>query len=255
MGAAQHLLASLPLCSVPGVLRARRMGLRILVIEDQRDLAESIWDFLERRGHLVDHAIDGVQGLRMARQGDFDVIVLDLGLPRLDGLDLCSQLRAAGKTVPVLMLTARDTLNDRLAGFARGADDYLVKPFAMLELEARIRNLYRRQHAAECLQCADLLFDPGQRQATRAGQPLRLSPLQSRLLEALLRASPAVVDSTRLLERVWGEPAPGPDALHSLVRALRGVVDRPFGRPLIHTVHGIGYRIDAAPRTKPSPQS
>lgn len=221
------------------------MGLKVLVVEDQRDLAESIWDFLERRGHVLDHAIDGAQALRMAREGDFDVIVLDLGLPRLDGLDVCSRLRAESRDVPVLMLTARDTLDDRLKGFQRGADDYLVKPFAMLELEARIRNLHRRHRAAERLQCADLVFDPRQGQATRAGQPLVLSALQSRLLEALLRASPAVVDSARLAERVWGEEAPGSDALHSLVRALRAVVDRPFERPLIRTVHGIGYRLDA----------
>ena len=219
------------------------MGLKVLVIEDQRDLAESIWDFLERRGHVVDHASDGAQGLRMASEGDFDVIVLDLGLPRLDGLDVCTRLRAEGKDVPVLMLTARDTLDDRLTGFGRGADDYLVKPFAMLELEARVRNLHRRHRGGEVLHCADLVFDARSREAMRAGQPLVLSALQSRLLETLLRASPAVVDSARLAERVWGEEAPGVDALHSLVRALRAVVDRPFERPLIRTVHGIGYRL------------
>jgi DNA-binding response OmpR family regulator len=221
------------------------MGLKVLVIEDQRDLAESVWDFLERRGHVVDHAIDGAQGLRMAREGDFDVIVLDLGLPRLDGLDVCERLRAEGRDVPVLMLTARDTLDDRLKGFGRGADDYLVKPFAMLELEARVRNLHRRHRGSELLACADLAFDARSGQATRAGQPLVLSALQSRLLEVLLRASPAVVDSARLAQRVWGEEAPSVDALHSLVRALRAVVDRPFERPLIRTVHGIGYRMDA----------
>jgi DNA-binding response OmpR family regulator len=221
------------------------MGLKVLVIEDQRDLAESIWDFLERRGHVVDHASDGVQGLRMARQGEFDVIVLDLGLPRLDGLEVCERLRAEGRAVPVLMLTARDTLDDRLKGFGRGADDYLVKPFAMLELEARVRNLHRRHRGSEWLACADLALDARSGQATRAGQPLALSALQSRLLEVLLRASPAVVDSARLAQRVWGEEAPGSDALHSLVRALRAVVDRPFERPLIRTVHGIGYRMDA----------
>lgn len=221
------------------------LSLRILIIEDQRDLAESIWDFLERRGHQVDHAVDGLQGLRMASSGDFDVIVLDLGLPRLDGLDVCARLRADFHQVPVLMLTARDGLPDRLAGFAHGADDYLIKPFAMLELEARVRNLYRRRSGPGALRCADLVLDPLTRQATRQGQLLALSSLQTRLLDALLRASPAVVDSRRLAERVWGEDAPGMDALHSLVRALRGVLDRPFDRPLIHTVHGIGYRLDA----------
>lgn len=219
------------------------MSLGILIIEDQRDLAESLWDFLERRGHRVDHAVDGLQGLRMALEGDFDVIVLDLGLPRLDGLDVCARLRAQGRQVPVLMLTARDALDDRLAGFERGADDYLVKPFAMLELEARLRTLHRRRRRGERLRCADLEFDPQTREATRAGQVLTLSILQTRLIEALLQASPAVIDSARLAKRVWGEQAPGIDALHSLMRALRAVVDRPFERALIRTVHGIGYRL------------
>lgn len=221
------------------------MSLKLLIIEDQCDLAESLWDFLERRGYRVDHAFDGMQGLRMALSGDFDVIVLDLGLPRLDGLGVCSRLRAEGCATPVLMLTARDALGDRLAGFAHGADDYLVKPFAMQELEARARNLHRRHSAVDALRCGDLEFVPQRGEATRAGQVLALSALQARLLEALLRASPAVVASAPLAEFVWGDEAPGADALHSLVRALRAQVDRPFSRPLIRTVHGIGYRIAA----------
>ena len=118
--------------------------LRILLIEDQRDIAANIWDFLEFRGFVMDHAADGATGLRMAMDGGYDVIVLDLGLPKLDGLELCRKLREGGRDTPVLMLTARDTLEDKLTGFAQGADDYLVKPFAMKELEARIRALYRR---------------------------------------------------------------------------------------------------------------
>lgn len=118
-------------------------GLRVLLIEDQHDIAANIWDFLERRGHEMDHCADGASGLARALRGDIDVIVLDLGLPRLDGLELCRRLREAGHGVPVLMLTARDTLEDKLRGYAEGADDYLVKPFAMRELEARIRALRR----------------------------------------------------------------------------------------------------------------
>src|SRR5690606_6803941 len=113
-----------------------RVELRVLVIEDQHDIAANIWDFLERRGHVVDHCADGVSGLARAMDGGFDMIVLDLGLPRMDGLDLCRLLRATGHGVPVLMLTARDTLDDKLRGFGEGADDYMVKPFAMHELEA-----------------------------------------------------------------------------------------------------------------------
>ena len=114
------------------------------MIEDQHDIAANIWDFLERRGHEVDHCADGVSGLARALGGGFDAIVLDLGLPRLDGLDLCRRLREAGHGVPVLMLTARDTLEDKLRGYAEGADDYLVKPFAMRELDARLQALHRR---------------------------------------------------------------------------------------------------------------
>lgn len=225
--------------------RGGDIPLRILIIEDQRDLAESLWDFLERRGHRVDHALDGLQGLRMALSGGFDVIVLDLGLPRLDGLDVCARLRAGGSAVPILMLTARDTLDDKLAGFGRGADDYLVKPFAMRELEARLHNLHRRARATATLQVADLQLDPQTGEAMRAGQRLSLSPLQRRLLEVLLRASPAVLDSATLIDQVWGEAAPGVDALHTLMRTLRAAIDRPFARPLIRTVHGIGYRLAA----------
>ncbi|MEO6169637.1 MAG: response regulator transcription factor, partial [Lysobacter sp.] len=118
--------------------------MKILIVEDQHDIAANIWDFLERRGHVVDHAPDGETGLMHALRTAFDVIVLDLGLPRLDGLDLCRQLREAGRGTPVLMLTARDTLDDKLKGFAEGADDYMVKPFELKELEARIRALHRR---------------------------------------------------------------------------------------------------------------
>lgn len=219
--------------------------LRILVIEDQLDFAESLWDFLEARGHRVDHAADGVQGFRMASTIDFDVIVLDLGLPRMDGLDVCAQLRTWGRPAPILMLTARDALADRLVGFARGADDYLVKPCSMLEIEVRLRNLVRRSRGHGPLRLADLEFDRVTRVATRAGRAVKLTTRQSRLLETLLHASPAVVESARLEEAIWGDKSPGADALHSLVRSLRQSIDSPFEPALIRTVHGIGYRMQA----------
>ncbi len=217
--------------------------MKILIVEDQRDLAANLWEFLEARGHCVDHAGDGLQGLRMAETGDFDALVLDLELPRLDGLALCARLRARGHAVPVLMLSARRDLDDRLAGFGSGADDYLPKPFALLELEARLLTLQRRRHAGGPLRAGELCFDPHGGGFSRAGRRLALSALQARLLEALLRASPAVVDSARLAEQVWGAQAPGIDALHSLMGALRAVLDRPFDRPLIRTVYGLGYRL------------
>jgi DNA-binding response OmpR family regulator len=221
--------------------------LRILLIEDQRDIAANIWDYLEFRSFVMDHAADGVTGLRMAMDGAYDVVVLDLGLPKLDGLDLCRRLREAGHDTPVLMLTARDTLDDKLAGFAQGADDYLVKPFAMRELEARIRALYRRgrlQHG-DVLRVADLTLDPIEQQVERAGHKLTLTRAGFVLLDALMRRSPHVVRHADLAHALWGEGGGDIATLHTHLSVLRSVIDRPFPAPLLHTVHGFGYRIDA----------
>ena len=219
--------------------------LRILLIEDQRDIAANIWDFLEFRGFVMDHAADGVSGLRMALDGASDVIVLDLGLPKLDGLDLCRALREAGRDTPVLMLTARDTLDDKLAGFAEGADDYLVKPFAMRELEARIRALHRRGHLqhGDVMRVADLSLDPVKLQVERDGQKLTLTRAGFVLLEALLRRSPHVVRHADLAHALWGEGGGDIATLHTHLSVLRSVIDRPFKLQLLHTVHGFGYRI------------
>ena len=219
--------------------------LRILLIEDQRDIAANIWDFLEFRGFVMDHAADGATGLRMAMDGGYDVVVLDLGLPKLDGLDLCRKLREAGRDTPVLMLTARDTLEDKLTGFAQGADDYLVKPFAMKELEARIRALYRRgrlQHG-EVLRIADLTLDPVNQEVERAGQALTLTRAGFVLLELLLRRSPHLVRHADLAHALWGETGGDIATLHTHLSVLRSVIDRPFKQQLLHTVHGFGYRM------------
>jgi len=219
--------------------------LRILLIEDQRDIAANIWDFLEHRGFVMDHAGDGASGLRMALEGTYDVIVLDLGLPKLDGLDLCRALRAAHHDTPVLMLTARDTLDDKLAGFAGGADDYVVKPFAMKELEARIRALHRRgrlQHG-EQLRMADLVLDPASLRVQRAGQTLALTRAGFVLLEALMRRSPHLVRHAELANALWGESGGDIATLHTHLSVLRAAIDRPFEQRLLHTVHGFGYRI------------
>jgi len=221
------------------------MGLRILIVEDQPDVAANIWDFLERRGHVMDHAADGDAGLARALAGNLDIVVLDLGLPKLDGLDLCRRLRAAGRGVPVLMLTARDTLDDKLRGFAEGADDYMVKPFSLRELEARIGALHRRGRppAHAPLRVGDLTYDPAAMLATRAGRTIALTRTQACLLEALLRASPAVVPHAALLRCAWGEDEAEVAALHSHLYELRTLVDRPFGAPMLQTVHGVGYRL------------
>lgn len=225
-----------------------RVGLRVLVIEDQHDIAANIWDFLERRGHVVDHCADGVSGLARSMGGGFDVIVLDLGLPRMDGLDLCRQLRAAGHGVPVLMLTARDTLDDKLRGFGEGADDYMVKPFAMHELEARIRAVHRRvQPIRESLALGTLAYDPATMLATRDGRTVALTRLQGSILATLLRDAPKVTSHQRLLQVAWGEGSGDIAALHTQVYELRALIDRPFAHAMIHSVRGIGYRLLQSP--------
>jgi DNA-binding response OmpR family regulator len=224
------------------------IGMRILVIEDQHDIAANLWDFLERRGHAVDHCADGVAGLARARAGGFDAIVLDLGLPRLDGLQLCRALREAGDGVPVLMLTARDTLEDKLRGYAEGADDYMVKPFALRELEARLRALHRRNApAAAPLAHAGLGYDPAALVATREGRRIPLTRMQGALLAALLAQAPHVCSRERLLRTLWPEGEGDAAALHTLVYELRALVDRPFAQPLLASVRGVGYRIAEAP--------
>ena len=217
----------------------------VLLIEDQHDIAANIWDFLERRGYRIDHAADGEAGLAAAMAGGFDVIVLDLGLPRLDGLDLCRRLRDAGHDVPILMLTARDTLDDKLRGFAEGADDYLVKPFAMKELEARIRVVHRRRQPlpGHVLRVGDLEFDPAGMSAVRAGRAMTLTRTQASILELLMRRSPHVVTHRDLVAAVWGDEGGDAGALHTHVYELRKLVDRPFGVPLVASVHGVGYRL------------
>lgn len=220
-----------------------------MIVEDQRDIAANIWDFLERRGYVVDHAADGATGLESALHGGFDVILLDLGLPRLDGLDLCHRLRAAGHEVPVLMLTARDTLDDKLRGFTEGADDYLVKPFAMSELEARIQALHRRGRAlaGETLRIGDLAYNARSMLATRGGHSIALTKAQGRILMALMHDCPAVVRHESLMRAIWDDSGGDLPALHTHMYALRGLIDRPFAHAMIQSVHGVGYRLVAGP--------
>ena len=220
-------------------------GLRVLVIEDQHDIAANIWDFLERRGHHVDHCADGASGLARALRERFDAIVLDLGLPKLDGLALCRRLREAGHGVPVLMLTARDTLDDKLRGYAEGADDYMVKPFALRELDARLRALTRHAtQAAQALAVGELHYEPQAMRATRAGRPIPLTRLQGALLAALLRDHPNISTHAALLHAGWGDGGDLP-ALQTQIYELRALIDKPFAEPMIQSVRGVGYRLCA----------
>ncbi len=220
--------------------------MRILVIEDNRDIAANLGDFLEDRGHTVDYAADGVAGLHLAVVNDFDAIILDLNLPGMDGLEVCKRLRAEGrKQTPVLMLTARDSLDSKLAGFESGADDYLVKPFALQEVEARLSVLARRGKAAQprVLHVADLEYNLDTLEVMRGGKSIQLNPTALKILQSLMEASPSVVTRLELENRVWGEELPDSDSLRVHIHGLRAAIDKPFDKALIQTRHGIGYRI------------
>lgn len=218
--------------------------MRLLIIEDNADILANLLDHLEAAGHVVDCARNGPGGLHLALTAEYDLIVLDVMLPGMDGYQLCRALREAGASVPVIMLTARDALDDRLQGLRSGADDYLVKPFALAELEARIEAILRRTRGArQRLQVADLVLDLDGCQASRGGQPLRLNPACLKLLETLMRKSPGVVRREALEHALWGDDPPASDSLRSHLHLLRQVVDKPFPRPLLHTVHGLGYRL------------
>lgn len=223
--------------------------MHLLLIEDNPDLVANVADFLDGRGHSLDIAYNGFAGLGFALENDYDALILDLTLPGIDGLEVCQRLRASGRTLPILMLTARDGLEDKLEGFASGADDYLVKPFALRELEARLLALARRGQggqagtAAERLRVADLELDLATRRLTRAGRPLELPPIPMRLLETLLRRAPGLVTRAELERAVWGDQPPDSDALRAHLHLLRQTIDKPFPRPLLHTVRGFGYRL------------
>ncbi|MBB5205650.1 DNA-binding response OmpR family regulator [Inhella inkyongensis] len=224
-----------------------RLPLHILVVEDHAPLREQVAAALRAAGHRVEEAADGRLGLQQAVQDLPDVLVLDLGLPGLDGLRLCERLREqAARHVPVLMLTARDALTDKLAGFEAGADDYLVKPFAAEELLARVRALGARRLAGaqHCLQIGPLRLDRRSGEAWRDGQLLALPPTPAAILRLLAEAYPRALTRSELTHRLWADEAPESDPLRSHIHLLRQVLDRPFAAPpLLRTVHGLGFRL------------
>ncbi|MGH8179243.1 MAG: response regulator transcription factor [Steroidobacter sp.] len=223
--------------------------MQLLLIEDHADIAANIAEFFEARGDVVEHCGDGPSGLRQALSGAHDVIVLDLLLPGLDGLSLCRQLRHAGRTrVPVLMLTAKDLLSDKIEGFEAGADDYLVKPFSLAELDARLKALVRRASVPEApriLGVGDLRFDLDTLEAERGGERLKLNPTTRRILIVLLQNSHRVVTRAELERELWGEQPPQGDFLRAHMHALRTAIDKNFSVKLLHTIHGAGYRLSA----------
>ncbi|HSN71319.1 MAG TPA: response regulator transcription factor [Steroidobacteraceae bacterium] len=229
--------------------------MHVLLIEDHRDIAENVTEYLEGRGDTVDYAADGVTGLHLAVTHRYDVIVLDVMLPGLDGLALCRKLRQEGLVgTPVLMLTARDLLTDKVAGFEAGADDYLVKPFSLVELAARLGALVRRASrptGARALAVSDLRFDLDTLQAERQGQPVKLNPTTRRLLACLMQNSHRVVSRAELERELWGDDPPEGDVLRAHMHALRAAIDRGFERKLLHTIHGAGYRLSDDPNASP----
>ncbi len=218
----------------------------VLLVEDHRDIAEMVGEYLESKAYVIDYAADGISGLRLGTCNDYDAIVLDVMLPGADGLDVCRRLRTESMSnVPVLMLTARDTLADKLAGFDHGADDYLVKPFDLEELEARIAALIRRDKRAVSLGAFEIdgvRVDADTHRVTRDGQEITLTPIGLKVLQLLMRASPRVVSRSEVEREIWGDLPPDSDALRSHVYTLRKAVDKPFKTTLIHTVHGAGFR-------------
>lgn len=223
--------------------------MRILVIEDDADLAQFIWKGLKEERYAVDVAGDGEEGLDLALANPYDLLIVDIMLPKLDGLTVCRRLRTAGNTVPVLLMTARNTVEDKISGFDTGADQFLTKPFAFAELLARIRALLRRgsvQPELTHLKVADLELDLVSRRVRRGGKEIVLTNKEFALLEYLLRNRNRVLTRTSIIDHVWGlthDPMTNIVDVH--IRALRTKIDRHVSPSLIATVRGVGYMLEA----------
>ena len=232
------------------------MAVALLLVEDNEDILANLYAFLEPLGYELDCARNGRTGLAMALEQHFDCIVLDIMLPGIDGICLCRELRDKHhKHTPIIMLTARDAVADRVQGLEAGADDYLVKPFALKELEARIRALLRRGRMSSGNSAdggavwtyADLTFNSGEHWAERQGRRLRLSPTGFRILDELMRVAPGLVRREDLEHALWGDDPPEGSALRTHIHELRRELDKPFAESLLHTVPHVGYRLSTDP--------
>lgn len=219
--------------------------MRVLVVEDNQDLAANLIDYLELKDCVVDWAANGRQALTLASENRFDVIVLDIMMPGIDGLEVCRKLREQHLTTPILFLTARDTLSDKIEGFNVGGDDYLVKPFALEELFVRLNALCKRtlRQKSNLLQVADLLMDINSHEVSRGGKKIHLNPSCMKLLQTLMQNSPDVVPREKLSYALWGDDAPDQDVLRSHLYQLRSSIDKKFENQLLHTVYGVGFRL------------
>ncbi len=237
-----------PLARTP-LGHAQRRPMHLLIIEDDQEAANWLIKGLREQGHVVDHAADGDDGLHQALTGQYDLIVVDRMLPKRDGLSIIRMLRADGRNVPALVLSALGEVDDRVAGLRAGGDDYLVKPYAFDELLARLDALTRRSGEAPPstqLRVADLELDLNTHKVRRAGQDIRLQPKELRLLEYLMRHQDKLVTRTMLLEHVWDfHFDPQTNVVDTQISRLRSKIDRGFDAPLLHTVRGRGYRLSA----------
>ncbi|HEX7339256.1 MAG TPA: response regulator transcription factor [Rhodanobacteraceae bacterium] len=219
----------------------------ILLVEDQHEVASMVGEHLVKRGYDVDYAATGGNALHLALQGSYDVIVLDLLLPDMDGMEVCRRLRGKLQIItPVLMLTGCDGVDAKVEGLDAGADDYLTKPFDIRELDARLRALIRRRRhrvSGHVYKVSDMVLDTGSMQLTRAGRPLSVPPIGLKILAILMRESPRLVTRRDIEREVWGDGLPDSDTLRSHLYNLRKAIDRPFDKPLLHTIHSSGYRL------------
>ena len=219
----------------------------ILMVEDHYELASTLCEFLEEHNFVVDHARNLEAARKLLKQHPYHILLLDINLPDGTGYQLCEWLRTEqGLDLPVLMLTARDTLDDKLKGFHSGTDDYLVKPFDFNELVYRVKALIKRslgEVSTNQIKIHDLSLDPALQQITRAGKTLELPPIQFKLLKFLMRNSPKVLTKQEIILELWGDEEPESDALRSHIYNLRKVIDKPFEQKLIHTVSGVGLKI------------
>lgn len=221
--------------------------MRVLIIEDNADIVANLTEYLGEDKYDLDCAYDGLTGLHLATTIIYDVIILDLNLPGIDGVTLCRRLREDGQiTTPIIMLTARHTVDDKILGLHAGADDYLVKPFSLGELEARIQAIVRREQkyrSSDSLSVGDLTFNLQRLEVKRDGKIIILSSVLLKILEKLMRSSPNVVTKAELEYAVWKDNPPDSDSLRTHIHSLRATIDKPFERPLLSTIHGIGYRL------------
>ncbi|MBL8448321.1 MAG: response regulator transcription factor [Dokdonella sp.] len=227
------------------------MANRLLIVEDDRDLARNLIEYLELQGYVTDFAADGQTALQLVAAEQFDLVVLDLMLPVIDGLSVCTRIRQQLHShVPVVMLTAKDEVDLKVAALDIGADDYVVKPASLREIEARIRALIRRtsrEVESDVLIVDDLRFDTGTMKIERAGVPIVLPPVPMRILMLLMRRSPNVVHRQAIHREIWGDETGDAHALIVHMHMLRNAVDKSFFRQIIHTVRGFGYRIAYEP--------